>query len=127
MTISRHPPTTPAQGVEPPPGVGASAVSSRSTLSSLLHLAPAVSLLATCEVAHETFLADIALIALPVLDEQETPCAILDRYPFVEFFSRSYRGYIRGFQVWSRVSGVRQDVSIHFAIRSKGHGIQSHE
>ncbi|MDP2833115.1 MAG: EAL domain-containing protein [Pseudomonadota bacterium] len=66
------------------------------TVSGLLRLAPAMSRLAACEEAHETFLADAALIALPVLDEEEMPCAIIDRYPFLEFFGRSYRQELFG-------------------------------
>jgi diguanylate cyclase (GGDEF)-like protein len=59
-------------------------------------MAPSLSRLAACEKAHETFLADASLIALPVLDEKEEPCAIIDRYPFLEFFSRRYRRELFG-------------------------------
>jgi len=65
-------------------------------ISGLLRRAPSLSRLVACEMAHETFLADSELIALPVLDEQETPCALIDRYPFLEFFSRSYRRELFG-------------------------------
>lgn len=66
------------------------------TVSRLLRQAPAVSRLASCQEAHEAFLADIALIALPVLDEGRTPCSIIDRHSFLEFFSRRYRRELFG-------------------------------
>ncbi len=80
--------------VPAPPGVPVS--SACLTVSSLLRLAPSLPRLASCEQAHETFLADASLIALPVLDEKEMPCAIIDRHPFLEFFSRSYRRELFG-------------------------------
>ncbi len=80
------------------PGLLGSGVvlSGETTVSDLLHPAPSMSRLVACELALETFLADSALIALPVLDEREAPCAIIDRYPFLEFFNRSYRRELFG-------------------------------
>ena len=75
---------------------GGCALSTKLTVSALLRMAPSLSRLAACEKAHETFLADASLIALPVLDEKEEPCAIIDRYPFLEFFSRRYRRELFG-------------------------------
>ncbi|MBI5330644.1 MAG: EAL domain-containing protein [Betaproteobacteria bacterium] len=66
------------------------------TMVGLLRPAPAVSRLACCQDAHETFLADLSLIALPVLDEAYAPWAIIDRHPFMEFFSRRYRRELFG-------------------------------
>jgi diguanylate cyclase (GGDEF)-like protein len=65
-------------------------------LSVLLRPAPAMSRQAECEKAHEAFLVDAALIAMPVLDENEMPCAVIDRHPFLEFFSRRYRRELFG-------------------------------
>jgi diguanylate cyclase (GGDEF)-like protein len=75
---------------------GGCALSTKLTVSALLRMAPSLSRLAACEKAHETFLADASLIALPVLDEEDVPCAIIDRYPFLEFFSRRYRRELFG-------------------------------
>jgi diguanylate cyclase (GGDEF)-like protein len=61
------------------------------TISGLLQQVPALPAGMHCQVAHESFLADASLIALPVMGEDGTPLAIIDRYPFVEFFSRRYR------------------------------------
>jgi diguanylate cyclase (GGDEF)-like protein len=66
------------------------------TISGLLRQATALPRHATCQLAHEAFLADAALIALPVLNEDTTPYAIIDRYPFLEFFSRRYRRELFG-------------------------------
>jgi diguanylate cyclase (GGDEF)-like protein len=66
------------------------------TMSGLLRPAPALPIHATCQIALETFLADAALIALPVLNEDASPSAVIDRFPFVEFFSRRYRRELFG-------------------------------
>jgi diguanylate cyclase (GGDEF)-like protein len=76
--------------------LGGRGLSACLTVSALLRMAPSLSCLAACEKAHETFLADASLIALPVLDEREEPYAIIDRYPFLEFFSRRYRRELFG-------------------------------
>ncbi len=66
------------------------------SVASLLRQVPALSRRVACELAHDAFLSDADLIALPVLDEKDAPCAIIDRYPFLEFFSRSYRRELFG-------------------------------
>lgn len=84
-------------GFIPPPGIQIPGqMPARTMVSGLMRAAPAVSRLAACQDVHETFLADAALISLPVMDEDDAPCAIIDRHPFVEFFSRQYRRELFG-------------------------------
>ncbi len=66
------------------------------TVGDLVRTAPALSRHASCQDVHETFLAHANLIALPVLDQDEAPWAIIDRHPFLEFFSRRYRRELFG-------------------------------
>jgi len=61
------------------------------TMAELTREAPTLPRQASCQEAHALFLADINLIALPVLDEGDAPWGIIERQPFVEFFSRPYR------------------------------------
>lgn len=83
-------------GVRQGPVMSGIALSAEANISGLLHPAPPLSRHAACELALETFLADAKLIALAVLDGRETPCAIIDRYPFLEFFNHSYRRELFG-------------------------------
>lgn len=65
-------------------------------VADLMRIAPALTRRTCCQDVHETFLADAGLIALPVLDQDESPWAIIDRHPFLEFFSRRYRRELFG-------------------------------
>jgi diguanylate cyclase len=49
-----------------------------------------------CQLVFRRFLADTMLYAIPVVDAQRKPVAVLDRNYFVEFFSREYATEVFG-------------------------------
>jgi diguanylate cyclase len=66
------------------------------TVSQLHNYLPPVRHNTACLKVLENFLDDATLYALPVVDEQNVPIALLDRHVFVEYFTRPYVREIHG-------------------------------
>lgn len=60
------------------------------TVRQLSRATEALAVSASCQCALDRFFVDAGLYALPVVDEQRRPLALLDRKSFVEFFGRPY-------------------------------------